>query len=166
VGFDSLLQRDGPDAVRGRAVARFETRFQVAWVFGALVGIIPFGEGVGLLVLGLLLFFAGSSYLAALRSARTRPPRTTLRPEAVDRAFDKARDGLVEKYRQSKSGRRRAAERRARQAGPSSSGGTRGGVDVPSKPPKPPKSSKPTPPAPEGSRPPPPPRRGRRHPSA
>ena len=41
LGFDSLLQRDGPDAVRGRAFARFETRFQVAWVVGALVGIIP-----------------------------------------------------------------------------------------------------------------------------
>ena len=47
VGFDSLLQRDGPDAVRGRAFAKFETRFQVAWVIGALFGIIPFGEGRG-----------------------------------------------------------------------------------------------------------------------
>jgi hypothetical protein len=115
VGFDSLLQRDGPDAVRGRAFARFETRFQVAWVLGALVGIIPFGEGVGLLVLGILLMFAGSSYLAALRSARSRPPRSTLRPEAFDRAFDKARDELRARYRRSKSGRRRAATtRRAR----------------------------------------------------
>jgi len=116
VGFDSLLQRDGPDAVRGRAFARFETRFQVAWVFGALIGIIPFGEGVGLLVLGVLLLAAGSSYLAALRSARTRPSRTTLRPEAVDRAFGRARDGLRTRYQQSKSTRRRAAAaRRARE---------------------------------------------------
>src|SRR4051794_36716866 len=41
LAFDSLLQRDGPDAARGRAFARFETRFQVAWVIGALIGIIP-----------------------------------------------------------------------------------------------------------------------------
>ncbi|MCJ7670825.1 MAG: MFS transporter, partial [Acidimicrobiia bacterium] len=68
VGFDSLLQRDGPDAARGRAFARFETRFQVAWVFGALFGIIPISECVGLLALGLLLLFAGLSYLAALRA--------------------------------------------------------------------------------------------------
>ena len=41
LAFDSLLQRDGPDAARGRAFAQFETRFQVAWVVGALFGIVP-----------------------------------------------------------------------------------------------------------------------------
>jgi hypothetical protein len=116
VGFDSLLQRDGPDAVRGRAFARFETRFQVAWVLGALFGIIPFGEGVGLLVLGLVLLAGGLSYLAALRSARTRPHRTTLRPEAVDRAFGKAKGELRDRYRRSKATRRRAeTDRRKRE---------------------------------------------------
>jgi hypothetical protein len=112
VGFDSLLQRDGPDAARGRAFARFETRFQVAWVFGALFGIIPFSEGVGLLALGVLLLFAGLSYLAALRTARTRPPRKTLRPEAVDRAFDKAKGELRQRYQRNRDERRR--ERTAR----------------------------------------------------
>lgn len=116
VGFDSLLQRDGPDAVRGRAFARFEMRFQVAWVFGALFGIIPFGEGAGLLALGVLLLFAGLSYLAALRSARTRPPRTTLRPEAVDRAFDKAKIELRNRYSRTKAGRRRAVRERRKRA--------------------------------------------------
>jgi hypothetical protein len=106
VGFDSLLQRDGPDAARGRAFARFETRFQVAWVFGALYGIIPFSEGVGLLGLGVLLLLAGLSYLAALRGARTSPQRTTLRPEAVDRAFHKARGELRERYRRNREERR------------------------------------------------------------
>jgi hypothetical protein len=114
VGFDSLLQRDGPDAVRGRAFARFETRFQVAWVLGALFGIIPFGEGVGLLALGLLLLAGGLSYLAALRSARTKPQRTTLRPEAVDRAFGKAKGELRDRYQRSKAGRRRAVSARRR----------------------------------------------------
>lgn len=37
LAFDSILQRDAPDANRGRAFARFETRFQVTWVLGALV---------------------------------------------------------------------------------------------------------------------------------
>lgn len=37
LAFDSILQRDAPDANRGRAFARFETRFQVTWVIGALV---------------------------------------------------------------------------------------------------------------------------------
>ena len=35
-GFDSLVQRQAPDVDRGRAFARFETQFQLAWVFGAL----------------------------------------------------------------------------------------------------------------------------------
>ena len=49
LGFDSLLQRDGPDAVRGRAFARFETRFQLVWVIGGMIGIIPFAESAGAL---------------------------------------------------------------------------------------------------------------------
>ncbi len=35
--FDALVQRDAPDANRGRSFARFETRFQLAWVLGAAV---------------------------------------------------------------------------------------------------------------------------------
>lgn len=43
--FDSIVQRDAPDAIRGRTFARFETRFQVVWVVGA---ILP----VGLIITG------------------------------------------------------------------------------------------------------------------
>lgn len=35
--FDAIVQRDAPDADKGRSFARFETRFQLAWVLGALV---------------------------------------------------------------------------------------------------------------------------------
>ena len=35
--FDALVQRDAPDEDRGRLFARFESRFQVVWVVGALV---------------------------------------------------------------------------------------------------------------------------------
>ena len=38
--FDAVVQRDAPDANRGRSFARFEARFQVAWVIGALVPVI------------------------------------------------------------------------------------------------------------------------------
>ena len=34
LAFDSIVQRDAPDANRGRAFARFETRFQLGWVLG------------------------------------------------------------------------------------------------------------------------------------
>ena len=36
LAFDSIVQRDAPDGSQGRAFARFETRFQLAWVIGAL----------------------------------------------------------------------------------------------------------------------------------
>lgn len=73
VAFDSLLQRDAPDAVRGRAFARFETRFQLTWVIGALipVAIAPIYEEprIGLFILAIVLGFAGLSYLAGMRGA-------------------------------------------------------------------------------------------------
>ena len=38
MAFDSIVQRDAPDANQGRAFAKFETRFQLSW---ALAGVIP-----------------------------------------------------------------------------------------------------------------------------
>jgi hypothetical protein len=94
LAFDSLLQRDGPDAARGRAFARFETRFQVAWVVGALVGIVPQNERLGLLLLAIVLAGAGILYVGARRAAQGREMRTTLRPPAVDRAVGRATKGV------------------------------------------------------------------------
>jgi len=54
LGFDSLLQRDGPDAVRGRAFAKFETRFQLVWVIGGIIAIIPFAKQMGLFLLAIV----------------------------------------------------------------------------------------------------------------
>ena len=39
-GFDAIVQRDAPDANRGRSFARFETRFQVVWVVGAFIPVL------------------------------------------------------------------------------------------------------------------------------
>ena len=69
LAFDSIVQRDAPDAVRGRTFARFETRFQLAWVAGAALPVafhIPSAMGMG--VLALTAAVALSSYLAALRA--------------------------------------------------------------------------------------------------
>jgi MFS family permease len=71
IAFDSLLQRDGPDRVRGRAFARFETRFQLAWVVGALIPVAlldVLDQRVGFFLLALVLGFAGLSYVAGLRA--------------------------------------------------------------------------------------------------
>jgi len=99
LGFDSLLQRDGPDAARGRAFAKFETRFQLVWVIGGLVAIIPFAKQMGLFLLALVLGFAAVSYVTALRAARGRVMRTRLLPEAVDRTIARSRDQAVDKVR-------------------------------------------------------------------
>jgi hypothetical protein len=99
LGFDSLLQRDGPDAARGRAFAKFETRFQISWVIGGLVGIIPFAEQIGLLMLALVLGFAAISYVAALRAARGRVMRSKLLPERVDRTITQTRNQAVDRVK-------------------------------------------------------------------
>ncbi|MCZ7535993.1 MAG: MFS transporter [Acidimicrobiia bacterium] len=45
LAFDSLVQRDAHEAARGRAFARFETRFQLVWVAGAVVAVAMPSEG-------------------------------------------------------------------------------------------------------------------------
>jgi Major Facilitator Superfamily len=99
LGFDSLLQRDGPDAARGRAFAKFETRFQMVWVIGGIIGIIPFAAQFGLFLLAIMLAFAAISYVAALQAARRRVMRTKLLPEAVDRAIARQRDQAVNRVK-------------------------------------------------------------------
>ncbi|MEX1008470.1 MAG: MFS transporter [Acidimicrobiia bacterium] len=99
LGFDSLLQRDGPDAVRGRAFARFETRFQLVWVIGGILGVIPIAEKFGLFVLSVVLLCAAASYVAALRAARRRGMRTKLMPDSVDRAITRSRNHALDRVR-------------------------------------------------------------------
>ena len=73
LAFDSIVQRDAPDAVRGRTFARFETRFQIAWVLGAALPVvlrIPIGVGLGFIGLACGLAFA--SYLGGLKVAEHR----------------------------------------------------------------------------------------------
>jgi len=73
LAFDSLVQRDAPEAARGRTFARFETRFQLAWVGGAFIpAAIPHLPGrLGFLILAVALAFFGLSYFAAVRAARS-----------------------------------------------------------------------------------------------
>jgi predicted MFS family arabinose efflux permease len=65
--FDSILQRDAPDAARGRFFARFETRFQLAWVVGALVPVVLRSSmRTGLTVLGAVFAVALAACLAGV----------------------------------------------------------------------------------------------------
>ena len=65
--FDSVLQRDAPDATRGRSVARFETRFQLAWVIGAIVPVVlQLSTQLGLVVLGVAFAAAFAAYVSGV----------------------------------------------------------------------------------------------------
>ena len=66
LAFDSILQRDAPDANRGRAFARFETRFQIMWVVGALVPVaVAIHARAGFILLFLLASVALGTYVLA-----------------------------------------------------------------------------------------------------
>ena len=76
LAFDSVVQRDAPDANRGRSFARFETRFQLMWVVGAFLPvIITIPMEIGFLVIAVAAAAAVLSYLAGLRGlARGKIP--------------------------------------------------------------------------------------------
>lgn len=79
-GFDSLVQRDAPDANRGRSFARFESRFQVVWVIGAFIPVvIPIPQRLAAATIAFVCVFAALSYWAGHRQIRAaaaglRPP--------------------------------------------------------------------------------------------
>ncbi len=93
--FDAIVQRDAPDANRGRSFARFETRFQLWWVLGALVPIVvPIPADVGFALIALASAVAIASYLLGqrrIRRGQVPPKRPSLtsrlrrhRPPSVD----------------------------------------------------------------------------------
>jgi len=98
LAFDSIVQRDAPDANQGRAFARFEARFQLAWVLAAVPPVAFTLPGqVGFLVVGLFGAFAAASYLIgsrAVRAGKPVPPTLTQR----------ARRGLVNEVRRRRTG--------------------------------------------------------------
>ena len=85
LAFDSVVQRDAPDANRGRSFARFETRFQLTWVVGAFIPVIvSMPMTVGFIVVAACAAFALFSYLAGLRAlARGHMPVRRNPTEAI-----------------------------------------------------------------------------------
>lgn len=88
--FDSLVQAGAPDADRGRLFARFEARFQVVWVVGAVVAVmlsLSVGVAATLVLLGSVMA-AGTYWTGWTRSGGVAVPRPTsiagaLRPQAL-----------------------------------------------------------------------------------
>ncbi len=84
LAFDSLVQRDAPDANRGRSFARFETRFQLVWVVGAFIPVaLPLPARFGYLSVAGAAGFAVFSYAAGQRGYSTgRSMRASQSPGA------------------------------------------------------------------------------------
>lgn len=88
LAFDSIVQRDAPDANRGRSFARFETRFQLFWVIGGFIPVVvALPDRIGFLVVAGAAGFALFTYVAGTRGAgparRRRAPRGTPPAESV-----------------------------------------------------------------------------------
>jgi len=87
LAFDSIVQRDAHETNRGRAFARFESRFQLAWVLAAIPPVIwtPPGQ-FGFAVVAAIAGFAAVSYFLGIRAVRMgRPAPTPLSKRAGKR---------------------------------------------------------------------------------
>jgi hypothetical protein len=69
LSFESIVQRDGPEANRGQAFAEFETRFQLAWVAAAVLPVVlEVPASIGYLLIGIVMLVAVINYVIGLRS--------------------------------------------------------------------------------------------------
>jgi len=79
LSFDAIVQRDAPTVNQGRSFARFETRFQLFWVLGAVIpviapnGVLPLRAGLVILALssGSAAFLYLGGLVALARGKRT-----------------------------------------------------------------------------------------------
>jgi hypothetical protein len=79
LAFESLVQRDAPEVNRGRAFARFETRFQLGWVVAGLIPVlITIPGAIGFLLVGVLCLAAFLNYASGTRWTGLRRWRRTV----------------------------------------------------------------------------------------
>jgi hypothetical protein len=79
LAFEATVQRDAPDANRGKVFARFETQNQIAWVCGGLIPVIVSPSGwlgfAGVVVIssvGAVLFWRAGGIVIGSRGGRAR----------------------------------------------------------------------------------------------
>lgn len=74
LGFESIVQRDAPEANQGRAFALFETRFQLAWAVAAFLAVALQAPGaIGLAIVGIGAL--GTLVHMRIRQQRPEDPR-------------------------------------------------------------------------------------------
>jgi hypothetical protein len=93
-GFDAMVQTHAPSATHGRTFARFETRFQLAWVLGAIAATaIRIPIRISLAIVAAALIPAAVLYLRALREGHAAHADEPFNPVEVARArLDHARE--------------------------------------------------------------------------
>ena len=80
LAFDSIVQRDAPDANRGRSFATFETRFQLLWVIGGFLPVVvALPARVGYLLVAGVAGFGLFTYIAVSEGGR-RARRSAVAP--------------------------------------------------------------------------------------
>ncbi len=67
VAFDSVVQRDAPNANYGRSFGQFEAFFQLLWVVGSLLGLIPMPLWTGFMLMTLATGFCGVLYVVGVQ---------------------------------------------------------------------------------------------------
>lgn len=83
LAFDSIVQRDAPDANQGRAFAQFEARFQLAWVLAGLPPVAFTLPGwIGFLVVALM---AAAGLFLYVQGSKPRPRRPAPAPAPAPR---------------------------------------------------------------------------------
>ncbi len=98
LAFDSIVQRDAPDANYGRTFAKFETRFQMFWVVGALIPVVfTIPARLGYVVLTAAAGIAALSYYLGMRRPQgpliVKPPVLQPLPGQVDQTMVAPRPG-------------------------------------------------------------------------
>lgn len=74
IAFDTIVQRDAPDADYATSFAGFETRFQIAWVIGAVIPVIlRIPPRLGFFIIALATLFAAASFYVAARAEGSLP---------------------------------------------------------------------------------------------
>jgi hypothetical protein len=89
LGFDSIVQRNAPDANQGRAFAQFESKFQLAWVLAGIPPVLLTPPGwVGFAIVGAIAGLGMATYLVSMRRVslgRPLPDRITVRARREER---------------------------------------------------------------------------------
>ncbi len=112
--FDAIVQRDAPRANLGRTFSRFESRFQLIWVLGALLPVIvPLPARLGYILLASSAAFVAATYWFG----RTPNPAAIVSDGVVDDGIDRLAGNLPDPVAKRLPRRDRAAGGRGSGAG-------------------------------------------------